>query len=217
MSNQAANSLASTTTSEFFAQSRPSSDDSSRSGEEGFALDNRPIHLVFAWNIPGSAGGPSPRPVQLDAVSATLHGSGLKALDGVGFVCNPMACDACKKPVFHPPSLPEFAFTVLCECPHFDSDNYPDLAISMRNKAIGKIAPLNYPVVQGAVVVVKHPRLPNNAALNLDLPLVDIVASDLPVADIIVGRWARDLAHNPDSCIFLLHPRAVGWEGVGSS
>ncbi|KAJ7060049.1 hypothetical protein C8F01DRAFT_1084468 [Mycena amicta] len=219
MSNAAVNSIASTTTSDFFAKTHHSSEGSS---DEGFSLENRPAHLVVPHGIspvlqevrvlvfPWIWSHRRTQPIQLDAVSPTLRGSGLKSLNGVGFFSNPMACEACQKPVFEDPRLPAFRFTVLCKCPHYrpdDPDAYPESTTSMRNKAIGKLAPLNYPIVQGAVVLVKHPRLANNEALNLDCPIVDVLDSDLPVADIIVGRWARQLAHDPANRIFFQHPR----------
>ncbi|KAJ7059016.1 hypothetical protein C8F01DRAFT_1255427 [Mycena amicta] len=84
----------------------------------------------------------------------------------------------------------------------------------MRNKAIARLLPLNAPVVQGAVVIVKHPRVPNGA-LNIDCAIANLLDSDLPICDLIVAQWAREFAQNPANRIFFQHPLTRGPSDTG--
>ncbi|KAJ7055435.1 hypothetical protein C8F01DRAFT_1258610 [Mycena amicta] len=231
MSTQAAHSDASTTTSDFFAGSY----DSSASGGEdssakGSPRDTRPMGLLVPRGLspvlkevniavyPWIWSHRQLTPVGLDTISPTLRGSGTRSLDHLGFICNPLACDVCSKPFFVHPRLPDFMFTVLCECPHFGHiaadrpDAYPQT--SMRNKAISRLVPLNAPVVQGAVIIVKHPRVANGA-LNIDCAIANLLVSDLPICDLIVVRWAREFAQDPANQIFFKHPLTRGPSATG--
>ncbi|KAJ7059332.1 hypothetical protein C8F01DRAFT_1255030 [Mycena amicta] len=175
----------------------------------GVSPSSKAVHVIhFPWIVSGW----HRYKVDLDTISPTLRGSAVTSISGI-FVCHPGECDACKKPAFVDPLLPQSMFSILVECPHFPHvpDEYPERypgpeVSSMCNKAIARILPLNSPVPQGSVVVVKHQVDPHSCALNVDLVIEDITASDIPVICRIVARWARNLLTTEDR-VLLEDPR----------
>ncbi|KAJ7051255.1 hypothetical protein C8F01DRAFT_1263280 [Mycena amicta] len=208
MSLQANKGSASTTTSEYWERERESSGSSSDEGSTSSEREppvNRPAYLIprgaspvstevhialFPWFL----AAPSRHPVALDTVSPTLRGSAVRSITDL-FVCHPCACDACPKPAFWHPHLPDSIFTVLLECPHFHhvAADYPE----------------RYPGPEGTVVVFKHQVQPKSA-LNIDRVIEDITQSELSVVSLIVHRWASNLPRDPANVHLFQDPRTRG-------
>ncbi|KAJ7053999.1 hypothetical protein C8F01DRAFT_1260217 [Mycena amicta] len=229
MSLQANKGSASTTTSEYWERERESSGSSSDEGSTSSEREppvNRPAYLIPRGTSPVSTevhialfpwflAAPSRHPVALDTVSPTLRGSAVRSITDL-FVCHPCACDACPKPAFWHPHLPDSIFTVLLECPHFHhvAADYPERypgpeVLSMRNRAIDRLLPYKSPVPQGTVVVVKHQVQPKSA-LNIDRVIEDITQSELSVVSLIVHRWASNLPRDPANVHLFQDPRTRG-------
>ncbi|KAJ7641677.1 hypothetical protein FB45DRAFT_1022414 [Roridomyces roridus] len=98
---------------------------------------------------------------------------------------DPTNCKHCLKPLLRHEALGlDIAFTVITGCTHADTLR-PD-----ANKAVAAmLRPADkHKTCHGSVLVVKHAHSPDARISNRDLPLLDIVESDIPHLDELVRR-----------------------------